>query len=70
MFREDRGLNSTDADSLICQYAASEQAFENGLLVGQEVFGVANHGLVLKFIISERILDAFRENILRGHGRA
>jgi hypothetical protein len=23
MFREGRGLNSTDADSLICQYAAS-----------------------------------------------
>jgi hypothetical protein len=41
----------------------------NGLLVGREVFGVANHGLVLKFTISERILCVPGE-YLRGHARA
>jgi hypothetical protein len=52
LFRGGRGFNSADADSLICQYAASEQAFENGLLVGREVFGVANRGQVLNFTIA------------------
>jgi hypothetical protein len=35
-----RGLNGPDADGLVFQYAAAEQAFNGRLLVGREIFAL------------------------------
>ena len=38
------GFDGAEADDFILQNAASQEAFNGGLLVGGEILGVANHG--------------------------
>jgi hypothetical protein len=37
-------LEGTDADRIIFLNAASEKRFDSGLLVGREIFSIADHG--------------------------
>ncbi|MGA8027132.1 MAG: hypothetical protein WB992_08290 [Bryobacteraceae bacterium] len=41
---ENRGVEGTDADRFAFLNAASEKSFDNRLLVGREILGIADHG--------------------------
>ena len=52
---EYRWLNSADADCLVFQYAASQQALDGPSLVGREIFGIVNHETNPNYIMTDCI---------------
>jgi hypothetical protein len=70
LIREGRGIDDANADGFIFNHAPSQQAFDDGLLVGREIFGVADHGLEPDYIMTDWILGAqhgfVTQNLVQG----
>lgn len=56
LMRDSDRLEGADADRFAFPYTASQKRFDSGLLVGREIFGIADHGMKPDYIMTDCIL--------------